>query len=156
MKTQEEIVARIEEVKPCDWMGTQFDALIVYLDVQHLRPFLKKDMDPVSLAGWEPPDLTREGVIKDTLEYLDFAFEKAINHRGISASRSVEHMQAYLWLLGDNDLLAYAENEKNYTCYGVPILKAISEKYDKPMPAAILNWPSFEPCKPDCEEGCRP
>lgn len=151
MRTQDEIVARIKDIRGSDWLSTQLADLAVYLDREHVREFLKSDANP---DEWETKPLTREGVLKEMLEYLDFAFEKALNHRGISASRSIDHMRAFLWLLGDDELLAFAEDAKNYPRYGVPILKAISRKYDKAMPDSILNWEDGESCKPGCYEGC--
>ena len=151
MRTRDEIVARIKHVEKSDWLGTQFGDLANYLDAATLKPLVKPDAD---LSNWQPEELTRENVIKKMLEYLDFAFEKASSHRGISASRSVEHMQSYLWLLGDDELLAFATSGGNYANYGVPILKRIAIKYDKTMPENILNWKDGEPCEPNCESGC--
>ena len=151
MRTQEHIVERIGQIKEMDWLGTQQGDLAIYLDTNRVKEFCKADAD---LSDWKQEEITREGVIKKILEYLDFAFEKAIDHRGISASRSIKHMQAWLWLLEDNELLDFAETNSNYRNYGVPILKTIATKYDKPMPNEILNWENGKKCELGCNAGC--
>ncbi len=98
--------------------------------------------------------LTEEAVKAELLDYLDFAFGKAINHRGISASRSIQKLSTWAWILDLDDLVAFAEDDKNYPQYGVPILKKFAEHFEIEMPEAILDWPDGKPCVPNCDEGC--
>ena len=79
--------------------------------------------------GFEPNPLTEEAVIEEMRGYMNFAFGKAHGQRGISASRSVWKYVQWLWLIEDEDLLAFAENESNYAMYGLPVLRKISDKY---------------------------
>src|SRR5262249_50912769 len=53
--------------------------------------------------------LTEDFVRKEMLSYLAFAFGKAADHRGISAARSVQKLTEYAWLLGVDELVAFAE-----------------------------------------------
>lgn len=65
------------------------------------------------------------------VDYLKFAFGKAENHRGLSASRSVDRIGEYLWLLGlDTDAFEAAE----YAQYGVPKLKVAADRLGVPFP----------------------
>jgi len=73
-----------------------------------------------------------------------FGWGKVRNHRGLSADRTILKMKAWLWLLGDDELEAFAADYANYPQYGAPILKAICEKYDFPIPEDV-TW--CERCK---------
>ena len=91
MRSDEEILARIEAITTRDWMGTQRVDLIQRLPVEKARPLLKDDAD---VGKWTvlPRDDTS---VKDEMHrYMSFAWEKANHRRGISASRSLEHMNA--------------------------------------------------------------
>lgn len=69
--------------------------------------------------------LTEEAVISEMQEYINFAYDKALSQRGISADRSIWKFKKWLWLLED-DLL----NGMEYNQYGIPMLNAISKKYN--------------------------
>ena len=126
VRTQEEIVARYEEKKADDWLGVIGGDLLVYCDYEHVKPYLKADATP---DDWKPQALTVEAVRQQLIDYLPFAWEKARGERGISASRSIQHFESWLWLLGDDELLAFAEDEGHYEPYGKPILLRITAKY---------------------------
>lgn len=137
MKTQAEIIARIKEVEASgeDFFGAMRNDLLQFLTFENAKEFLKED---ATEEAWNEirtkAGISGEGddsmVIKEMLDYLPFAWDKANNCRGLSAGRSIDHMKAYLWLLGDNELLDYAEN--SYCLYGKNVLKKISEKYNFP------------------------
>lgn len=98
--------------------------------------------------------LTDEFVRSEAVSYLHFAFGKAIDHRGISASRSVQKMREYAWLLGLDDAVAFADDDANYPNYGVPVLKHMAAALGVELPDEIAAWPDGEPCRPGCDEGC--
>lgn len=151
MRTQEEVVERMNADETLFKFGRSL--LFAYLDLEHVRPFAKPDAD---LADWVPRTLTDEAIRGEMCGYMAFAWEKALGHRGISANRSVEKFAAWLWLLGDDDTLAFAEDDDNYAQYGVPVLKAISVKYGFPFPdnPAVVRMARGLPCMAGCEEGC--
>lgn len=66
----------------------------------------------------------RESILNEMLDYMSFAFEKANNFRGISASRSMSHYSAWTWLIGDD-----FGNLLDYEYYGKDNLVEICEKY---------------------------
>lgn len=150
LRTEEEILQRARQTAKESCFGFGISDLCVYLPWSLAREFY----NPKAEVEWEQRELTREAVIEQMLEYLDFAFDKALDHRGLSASRSIEHMRSWLWLLGDNELLEFADRSSSYPNYGVPILKRIAIKYDKTMPKGILDWADGEGCRPGCDEGC--
>ena len=64
------------------------------------------------------------------IDYMEFAFDKAHDERGISANRSINHMIAWSWLSGDDELNQAIEHEyeTNYHSYSLEILRMICEK----------------------------
>lgn len=121
MKTQEEIIARIEQIKARDFFGFETSDLVSYLDYKHASPFMKEG---TTESEWgiapKPPS-------EEIVGYLPFAWGKANNCRGLSAGRSVSHMSAWLWLDGKE---ALADNlHEIYEWYGKPCLAVISQEY---------------------------
>ena len=115
LKTEDEILQRIEDVEDDDPFGVMRGDLIEFLSYEKARPFLKEG---VTAKEWEEVrrPLTRAAVIEEIKNYMPFAWEKANDCRGLSASRSIDHMKAYLWLLNDG---SYEEMEKiEYEHYG--------------------------------------
>ena len=60
-------------------------------------------------------------------KYMDFAWDKANSRRGLSAGRSLSHMSAWLWLMGEST--AADEIMDNHYNYGKPWLRAICEAF---------------------------
>lgn len=77
---------------------------------------------------YQPAFKSREDVLKRMEEYMEFAWDKANNFRGLSAGRSIQHYIAWTWLAGDPELTKEIENMK-YQYYGKDILKRICEYY---------------------------
>ena len=113
MKTQQEILNRIEEVKSNDFFGHQRSDLIDYLDFENAKPFLKDD---VTAEQWEKESKSPKQVM---IDYLSFAWEKANEKRSVSAARSMAHYTAWLWLDGDETL---HKTLSDYSDYGKPEL----------------------------------
>lgn len=158
MRAQEEIVARINAAKEEDIFGFESSDLVDALDFEHAKPFLKEE---ATAEGWEKrkeeiDSTTDEGVRKQISEYLTFAFDKALGHRGISASRSVSHFRAWCWLLGDDELVSFIDDD-NYAQYGMPVLVAVAKKYAPekiPDDPAVMRMAEGLPCTEHCDEGC--
>jgi hypothetical protein len=153
MRTQQEIAARIREVQPHDFFGFSTAVLVFNLDFENAKEFLKPDATP---DDWPPPDARTEAAIrKEAVEYLDFAWDKAKNHRGISASRSIQKMTEYLWLLGLDDA-SHAVREAPHRNYGAPGLKVAAMALGLPLPtdAELVRMMDSLPCREDCNEGC--
>ncbi len=131
IKTQQQIVNRINAIKKDDFFGWQTGDLIGYLDFEHAKPFLKDD---ATAEQWE--DAREKRSPKERIDdYMEFAWDKANNCRGISAGRSLEHMKAWVWLDGGNDLLDILSQD--YDHYGKPHLVAICEHYG-------INWRALD------------
>jgi hypothetical protein len=131
MRTQEEILQRIESIKDHDFFGWQTSDLIDYLDYSNAQKFLKPDVDEKTWEGTFVP------VKQRMIEYMEFAWEKANNKRGISASRTMDHYKTWLWLDGAEKL---SDGCDDYEFYGKPQLIEIckylgidSNQYDYGM-----------------------
>lgn len=108
MKSQDEIVARIESRKADDFFGFEVSEYVDFLDYQHAKPYLKPE---VTENEWKQTDKTPKEVM---IDYMPFAWEKANNCRGLSAGRSLKHYVAWLWLDGDNELWPTIEDYEYY------------------------------------------
>jgi hypothetical protein len=82
-------------------------------------------------ADWKAKEWTNEAVLVELKGDLEFAFQKALNKRGISASLMVEVVKMWMWVL--EDPLEH-ESDRLYAQYGLPFLKAVAVKYELPNP----------------------
>lgn len=128
MRSQDEIIARIKTRQEHDFFGFEIGDYMTRLTVDNFKPFAK---DGADLSDWVQSPGDREAVLKELCEYATFAWHKANNCRGLSASRSLSHFIAWSWLAGD-DAVSQAiidAMEDRYECYGKPILARICEHY---------------------------
>ncbi|MEU5939383.1 hypothetical protein ABZ807_09350 [Micromonospora sp. NPDC047548] len=156
-RTQEQILARYREIAtdgeddPFNWRQ----------DV--LLGAMTRDTAQQALPN---ADLTHEKWVQDDTdtaarEYLTFAIGKIAGHRGISASRSVDKLSEYAWLLGRDDVVE-AMTKAEYPQYGAPAVKAFAEGMGWPWPGDVVGWRAKAlarmaeglPCEPDCADGC--
>jgi hypothetical protein len=135
VRSQDEIVKWLRP--KADLFGFCLEAASPFLDFDHLRPCLRDDLSEEEIAhakAFETKPLTREALIETMRDYMDFAWEKAIDERGISASRSVEKFATWLYMLGDDQLVLFAEDDDNFPMYGKPVLRRICESYGFAIP----------------------
>lgn len=132
MPTQEEIVERYKAKAKNDMFGFESGDYFNYMDWEHGKEFLKEDAN-ITQEKWEKetPSLIREVVLKEMEDYMEFAWGKAIDCRGISSNRSISHYIAWTWLAGDNEFSEKLEKEydKNYRYYGKDLLVMICQYY---------------------------
>ena len=112
MRTDQEIIARIEAIKRRDFFGFETPDLIVRLPFESARPYLVPE---AKAEEWEIVPRDREYLLDEMLKYMPFAWDKANNCRGISAGRSMSHFSSWIWLAGDDlgDLNKYNHYGKN-------------------------------------------
>jgi hypothetical protein len=153
IQTDAAITQRILDISARDLFGFETMDLVSVLPFEEARRHLKPNE---TSEEWKPTPRDRKSVIEQMRDYMTFALEKATDHRGLSAMRSVSHFLAWLFLLGDDALVAFAEDGGNYKNYGMPVLKAICDKYQFAFPVdeGALNMASGKPCHAGCEEGC--
>lgn len=113
MRTQQEILERIKSLQEdeSNLLDFQRQDLVASLDYKNAKPFLKKD-STTTKKEWEKIKLV--DFRKKMIDYMDFAWEKANNCRGLSAVRSLEHYISWLWLDGDDELHLTLNEYKHY------------------------------------------
>lgn len=121
-RTQDQIVSKIREWIPKDFLGFKVNDLLVCLDWEHAKQFLK----PEAEQEWKIEPCDRESILKKMRDYMPFAWEKANGERGISAGRSMCHFTAWTWLIGDEDKFADLEE---YEFYGKDNLLKLCHHY---------------------------
>lgn len=122
-RTQEEILAKIKDIRDEDFFGFETSYLVLYLNYESAEQYLKS---AITEKEWEPDKTDRESILKMMYEYMSFAWNKAINCRGISASRSMVHYSVWIWMLRDEE--KFGDLEK-YEYYGKDNLVKICEHY---------------------------
>ena len=133
IRTAEEIKNKIKDGFSTDVMGwfsiydimtaLPFEEVVDELSLEFLQQRNAKEV-------WEEEVRlkTREDVIRVMKNYLEFAWDKANNERGLSADRSIHHYIAWAWLIDDELYEKIVEMyENNYYPYGKPILQYIEE-----------------------------
>jgi hypothetical protein len=89
---------------------------------------------------------------------MEVAVGKAIDHRSISASRSVEKLAEYAWLLGHDKLAAEMIEDHRYPMYGCPALKHMADtlgwQIDEMQNPLFVRMAEGLPCHDGCDEGC--
>lgn len=149
--TQSDIRARFDSYTSTnDFFGFRREALVDAMEFETASDLVEED---VTADDWDEPD-----VMATASDYLEFAIDKAHNHRGISASRSIQKLEEWLWCLGDQQLLARFI-ESPYHQYGVPKLAVLVDAWgvdhDYFKTDAWRRMTDGLACDPDgCMEGC--
>ncbi len=156
-RTPDAIVKRAQDTSQL--FGFQAEVLVEYLTFDQAKPLLKPETqtDPNAPANWgDVKAQTDDQILADLRDYMAFAWGKVRDHRGISAGRSIEKMRAWLWLLGDDEALAFADADRNYPQYGAPVLAFICRRFNLPIPDGddLANMIDGRPCEPGCQQGC--
>ena len=123
MRTQEEIVQHYEAQKQNDIFGFKAQVLVPYLDFEHAKPYLKEG---AKSEDWKTCSVNPKECL---LDYLKFAWEKANNCRGISASRSIKKLCEFAWLDGNDEAVKFMSDDSLYEFYGKPQLVLLSRSY---------------------------
>lgn len=160
-RTPEEIAAHTRWHAENDFFPFAVADLVAYLPLEFAREFLSEEAIKKYDNG-EEVWTVREDPVAEIKDYMSFAVDKVVYHRGLSAGRSVDHMRAWLWLAGEEELLAFANDDNHYKNYGAPILKAIADHYkidyaSKLNPSSLKSFENMamgKPCHPGCKEGC--
>lgn len=123
MKTLDEIVNNYEEwsVFLDDRFGVRLAQFLTQEQLEKIG-FKWNSDEPYP----EPKEWTRENILSQLKEDVEFGFEKALDKRGISAS-----LMFYVVLRWNQVLEEGLENypEENYAMYGLPLFKATAVKY---------------------------
>lgn len=159
MKSVAEIVQRLKIPSETDLLGLAKGDWYEFLTPGEAAEY---GVLPTGGHSWDYLPRTVNNVLAVMRDYMSFALDKAADHRGISASRSIEHFRNWLWLIEDEDpkysaALSFLSDNRNYPQYGVPILKKICEAIGYHFPtgnSALDHMSRGEPCGCSWECGC--
>lgn len=127
MKTIEEILSYKSQTLD----GRDLGRLAEFMTVEQLSQ-VGITLDPDE--KWVVQEYTRDSVLDLLKRDLAFAFEKALNQRGISAGMMFSVVKMWMWVLDEHeDLINWSDD--NYAQYGLPLLKAVAIRYglDNPI-----------------------
>lgn len=152
-RTQAEIRDRFTTIRKSgdDIFGFRQEALLDAMTYETAAStgLLKEGVDA---SDWTEPD-----VAHTARWYLAFAIGKAVDHRGISASRSVEKLSEWLWCLGEDELAARFD-AADYPQYGAPKLAMLAQawgvEHDHADDPGWQRMVKGLPCQPICDAGC--
>jgi hypothetical protein len=149
-RTQDDIIARYEEAEKNDFFGFRREVLGAAMTMESLTAV---GLDVSGVTEWNP--LSGADLEASAQSYLDFAIGKILDHRGISASRSVDKLAEHAWLLGRDDVVK-AMDEADYENYGAPKVKAFADGMGWTWPESpeLARMAVGLPCEPGCEGGC--
>lgn len=128
--TKEEVDKRYDERSEGDVLGFEVNEYLIYMSFDKLRTIVKAEMKDDDMRE-AMATLSRDHMLEVMEKYMEFAWGKANNMRGLSAGRSIEHYIAWTWLAGDAGLSAEIEKMAldGYCYYGKPILERICNFY---------------------------
>lgn len=132
MRTQIELLHRFNARKGADLFGFEVTDYLEYMTWETVKPLLSEEFAAKVAAGtekWRTEEQTEEALRKTMFDYMEFAWGKANNCRGISANRSIMHFTAWLWMLGDDHGRFGDKLFDGYKYYGKPQLVAICERF---------------------------
>ena len=125
-RTQEEIMKRFNESD--DLFGTQKGDLISFMEFENAKPYLKDEYVADVESGKEKWEVSTDAK-KEILDYLEFAYGKAENERGLSANRSMLHFKTWIWLDDPEFYDKIIPEIDDYYDYGISVLDSISKHY---------------------------
>lgn len=162
MRTEAEIVERLSTQEDV-LLSYANDVLLPFLPFAAARRFLKADATEKEW-GTIHRQLDDATVLADACAYMtNYGWPKARAHRGLSASRTVEKMEYWLWLLNTEQtealLWRITTREIPYMNYGAPILGAICREFGWPIPDdpvldAMMRSARCPECAAHLQEGC--
>lgn len=131
MRTSAEIAARIALRRLDDPLGFETSEYLLALNYDDAAPFLKPGS--TTREAWDSSIVYRSDadLLTRMKSYVDFAYEKINDERGISANRSISHYVAWLFLIGNDSLREWVEDEfgHRYHSYGRHIMDRIVAEY---------------------------
>lgn len=143
LRTQEEI---LEKYKEYEDDGRMFDfrpeVLLEHLSYENSSQFLS-DEYKAKISSGEIKHTCVDNVLEATQDFLDymvFAWGKAQDERGLSASRSIGKLSAWLWLLNREDLESKINEDGLYNPYGAPALVEVCKALEINVPESLIEF----------------
>lgn len=129
-----------EKIKNSDsFFGFDKEVYIEFLDFENAKEFLSEEYSKKVESGETEFKYVNDIHVaaQDFLDYMNFAWGKAQDERGLSASRSVAKLGAWLWMMGRNDLEEMINDDDLYNPYGAPALIAVCKEMGIKYPESL-------------------
>lgn len=130
LKTSKEARQKHTETRSEDVLNFIQEILIQFIAFEDIKDIIDPEHLPKIESGeevWLEP-LSLEEAVQDFLDYMVFAWGKALDERGISAGRSIQKLGTYLWLFSRPDLEELIKKDSLYYPYGRPALRKVCEE----------------------------
>lgn len=124
MKTKEEILSNYSNWST--FLDDRFGSRLIQFLTEEEMAKIGFELKDEYKGKHEPKEWTKENILAQLKEDVEFGFEKALNCRGISASLMFDVVLKWNRVLEDG-LEDWDENE--YAMYGLPLFKATAVKY---------------------------
>jgi len=127
-----------EFIEKNDILGMTYGDIIDCLPYEKAKEYLTNDYIEKIESGeakWE--EYNEYTIIRKIKDYLEFAWAKANNQRGLSASRSIKHFQNWFYMFNNKYCDKLVKSMKAYEYYGKPWLVIISELVN-------VKWKKFD------------
>jgi len=137
-----ECAVRFEKERQSDIFGFACEVLIDYISFEDAKPHLKEDyIQKVETKEekWEVISDINEAA-QDFLDYMNFAWGKAEDERGISASRSIIKLGMWLWIMNREDLCGIINDDDLYNPYGAPALIEVCNAMGIKVPESLIEF----------------
>ena len=123
MKTIKEILDNYKdyEVFLDDRFGVR---LCQFLTIEQMKQLGFKYNDQEQASTHQPKEWTKENILTQLKEDVEFGWKKACDERGISSSLMYETVKSWCKVL-ENEFADFEE----YNLYGKPLFKAVAKKY---------------------------
>ena len=126
MKTREKVFEVVENGRESRCLdGRDYSRLVNFFPVKDWETFGLEPKEGVKIP--EPKPWTKDKIVAQLKDDVEFGFEKALDCRGISASLMNECVKLWLWILDDP-----LQDHDDYPQYGLPLLKAVALKFGFP------------------------
>ena len=133
----------MERIESAGWLDFAADVLSDYISWKNAKQFYNDEYIKSVKSGKEKkPRMITDiyETAQDFLDYMVFGWMKAIDERGISASRTINKLGHWLWLMGREDLKHLINDEDLYNPYGAPALIAVCKKMGISVPKELIEF----------------
>lgn len=112
--------------------GRDISRLSQFIPFDQLADFGLTLKEGVTKEEWDSTvkEFTKENILKQLKDDVEFGFEKALNQRGISSGLMHDVVRMWNWVLEEG-----LEDDEEYAYYGLPLFKKTAVKYgfDNPI-----------------------
>lgn len=112
-----------------DAFGFGTEVAIDFMSFEDAREYLKEDYAKAVESGEKSWDIITDvkEATQDFLDYMVFAWSKAMDERGLSAGRSIVKLSAWMDILGRPDVAEVLNDDCLYAPYGRPAMREACE-----------------------------